>query len=105
MKSWTGGVIEGRAGLKLSEDDRLDSLMALACLEGPESTKSLQNQLFFQLFGEFWASPGPHGPVAYCSFAVLRCGVAPTVQVTLVVLNPCTSDGSWPISDTTRSCL
>ena len=41
MKSWTGGVIEGRAGLKLSENDRLESLMALACLECPESTKSL----------------------------------------------------------------
>ena len=42
MKSGTSGVIEGRAGLKLSEDSRLASLMALACLEGPESTKSLQ---------------------------------------------------------------
>ena len=63
MKSWTGGVIEGRAGLKLSEDDRLDSLMALACLEGPESTKSLQNQKFLLLFGEFWGHPGSSGPL------------------------------------------
>ena len=58
MKSWTGGVIEGRAGLKLSEDDRLESLMALACLLGPESTKSLQKLWFWQLFGGFWVTPG-----------------------------------------------
>ena len=63
MKSWTGGVIEGRAGLKLSEDDRLDSLMALACPLGPESTKSLQNQWFFQLFGGFGGPPGSSGPL------------------------------------------
>ena len=58
MKSWTGGVIEGRAGLKLSEDDRLDSLMALACLEGPESTKPLQKRMFLQLFWGVLGHPG-----------------------------------------------
>ena len=58
MKSGTSGVIEGRAGPKLSEDDRLDSLMALACLECPESTKSLWKRGFWQLFRGFWAAPG-----------------------------------------------
>ena len=51
-------MIEGRAGLKLSEDDRLDSLMALACLLGPESTKSLQKRWFWQRFLRILGHPG-----------------------------------------------
>ena len=63
MKFWTGGVIEGRAGLKLSQNVPPESLMALACLLGPESTKSLQNSLFFLLLGGFLGHPGSSGPL------------------------------------------